>query len=780
MLRGREHSTGLDLKLLITAREWENLSVFASDSAPCLGRTPWDEAEEIQAGKEYRLWPSEERWRFIKRIELNDAERNTVIERVGEQVGTMTAERLRREEEWAFLWIKEDSLLEGTQAQGQRGWYCVWPNGWSVEIDIEEREQPNKESTIGQSYLDNKVDNSATGPMKPADSVARFLAALRSDAPAHPPPDAKEIDFEILTDLGPPTDGLPSLFDTQSWLDYDPVLDMASEMADTPTDLAPGAPTPLGRTDPDQAAPVNHDSVDAISSKILSPTANPTPAAQRDWDMIVTAYEMAQNEDVITETDFNFFDAPHRSMFDAFDDEIKDEEMRYDLDDQGDKGNLAQPDDGKGSWVDTADPALLEPDPAPPYTAKAIQDPPAVMEETIELAFDEEPMELAREGAELEDDSDDLFGEKEDDSDDRTSEQELQAEHTQSGPGLEQATVFDVDLKLSSDFATVGSETVRAQTVDSIGSYVSALDSTLPAPKLTDLIDVRYAIDNTRGAFVAPKHSPLKWTSSRSKTLMRTAKGGVAFLLKGYGDGMVKDRKGHRSRLRKTLSTRRWSSAYETADIATDSDSGVEVSDNDSDDSWMLYEADANHSHKNQTSAGPTKVMQRFELGAQPWICPDIVRSSRYTRPPAVAPMTTYLLPASSASTATAVSTTGTASALKRGFREWLASLVVEDPALRQSLLGRSRSPHELPRSRESLDVRVRVGHCGRSTEMDGNSVRFWKQLGLTPFSGQKDISVFVVFDSAYTDMSEAMDLQSELDQAYQVSCLAESVKVVF
>ena len=582
ILRGKEHQSGLDLEIHLSTSEWEDVSESTGTKTP----NAWDRTEENEVGRTNRLWPSEERARYIKRIELDEDERDVVLRRIADQVGNKTAERLRQEVEWTLLWIREDLPrardLGGTIDGGQKGWYCVWPRGWLVRPDDLEEDSVRKDSITTKRRVETRDESVSVGPIKPADTVARFLAASRSDTPPQPQQEPQEMDFEMLNDLAPPADGLPSLFDTQSWLDYDPVLDMASEMADTPATL--GVPTPLGRTEADHPAPINHDSVDAISSKILSPTANPTPAAQRDWDMMNTAYEMSQNEDVITENDFNFFDAPHTSMFDAFD-ESKEEGMRFDLNKDQGKGPSTQSGFGdKEDWVETAEEMTTEPEPAPPYTAEAIEPTPPI----AEVVRPEMPLALI-EDADMGEESDDLFGENEDDSDEHSFEADSRAD----------LLAAPEDASIQEPFGTCSeplnvAKPAQDRVLAPARHQPTVSEASLPAQRPYDSIDVRYIVDNVASDLVPLEHRPLKWASKKNKLLLHNTKRLAIYLVKAYGDGTVRDRKGHKLRLRKAYEARRRFSAYDTDDARSDSNSDSELPDQADDDGedWMRDETD--------------------------------------------------------------------------------------------------------------------------------------------------------------------------------------------
>ena len=780
---GREHQTGLDLEIYLSTREWEE-SPDALGTIVGGSQSQWDRSEEAEVGRMYRLWPADEQARCIRRIELDQVELETVLARIAEQVGTKTAERLREEEDWTLLWIRDDPPRErdlggtsGTDAgtemgrTGEMGWYSIWPRSWLVDPYDPAKITSRRSSNTNGSGLG---DNWTSGPVRPAESIAKFLPALRSDKSVQPPQEAQVTDFDILNDDLGPKDGLRSLFDTQSWLDYDPVLDMASDMADTPVEL--GAPTPMGRTETDQhAAPINHDSVDAISSKILSPTANPTPAAQRDWDMMNTAYEMTRDEDVITENDFNFFDAPHTSMFDAFDDSAKDDDMGFVRNDVQAKDTLEPPGfGGKEQWAEAA--TEMDPEPAPPYVYEVAG---TALEAQIEqnnvvphLVSNGPPSEVM----DPEDESDDLFGEKEDGSDEHTSAEEdreileMPALDQESGPNMQ------------SDTPVSGSPLNTTQlTEKSLISPELEMEDLQGFPtttRLRGLIDARYTIEDSGHRYVPAENRPLKWITAKQYPSLRGSKRLSTHLAKTYGDGLIKDRKGHRARLQKAFEARRRLIPYRVQDFPIESDesSEDESSVQGADESWVWYQVDTESMQTKRALDGPVRTTERFDLAGHTWTCPNMLPFGAHQRLSPISPLDPHLLEESSPATKVEMAPASNhASSIKQAFREWLVSLIVEDSALRDCLLGMTRSQERLLRSHEPGDVRIRLGHCGRSTVMDGTSIRFWRQLGLTPLSGQKDMSTFVLFDSLHTTRAEAVGWHTELNQIYTVSDFSES-----
>jgi hypothetical protein len=780
---GREHQTGLNLEVYLSTREWEE-SPDALGTIVGGSQSQWDRSEEAEVGRTYRLWPADEQARCIRRIELDQVELETVLARIAEQVGMKTAERLREEEDWTLLWIRDDPPrardlggTSGTDAgtemgrTGEMGWYSIWPRSWLVDPYDPAKITSRRSSNTNGNGLG---DNWTSGPVRPAESIAKFLTALRSDKSVQPPQEAQVTDFDILNDDLGPKDGLRSLFDTQSWLDYDPVLDMASDMADTPVEL--GAPTPIGRTETDQhAAPINHDSVDAISSKILSPTANPTPAAQRDWDMMNTAYEMTRDEDVITENDFDFFDAPHTSMFDAFDDSAKDNDIGFGSNDVQAKHTLEPPGfGGKEQWAEAV--TEMDAEPAPPYVYEVAG---TAFEAQIDqndvvphLVSNEPPSEVM----DHEDESDDLFGEKEDESDEHTSAEEDR--EILEMPALDQES----EANMQSDMPVSGSPLNTTQhTEKSLISPELEMEDLQGFPttrRLRGLIDARYIIEDSGHRYVPAENRPLKWITAKQYPSLRGSKRLSTHLAKIYGDGLIKDRKGHRARLQKAFEARRRLIPYRVQDFPVESDesSEDESSVQGPDESWVRYQVDTESVQTKRALDGPVRTTERFDLAGCTWTCPDMLPFGAHQRLSPISPLDPHPLKESLPTTKIEMAPASNhAHSIKQAFREWLVSLIVEDSALRDCLLGMTRSQERLPRSQETGDVRIRLGHCGRSTVMDGNSIRFWRQLGLTPLSGQKDMSTFVLFDSLHTTRAEAVGWHTELNQIYTVSDFSES-----
>jgi hypothetical protein len=306
---GKEYDSGIELEIHLSEAEWEQVTPLHRDDAM------WEHSEESQAGTWQRLWPSTKSAIHVRKLELNKTEVDKVVNRIGEQLGEQSVVALHEEEDWNLLWLREDENMRdmgGTVSLDEKGWYCVWPSRWLVPhaTVFSRRKMTTSELAItgGNGQQEDLWTLRSTGSV---DNASNLLTSFRNATAVSP---KRQVELNDPIEVKEPQghDGLRLLFDTQSWLDFDPALDMASDIADTPGTL--GAPTPSGRIDGDHLAPINHDSVDAVSSKILSPTANPTPAAQRDWDMMSSAYEMNQHEDIITENDFNFFDAPHTSI----------------------------------------------------------------------------------------------------------------------------------------------------------------------------------------------------------------------------------------------------------------------------------------------------------------------------------------------------------------------------------------------------------------------------------------------------------------------------------
>lgn len=108
--------------------------------------------------------------------------------------------------------------------------------------------------------------------------------------------------------------------------------------------------------------------------------------------------------------------------------------------------------------------------------------------------------------------------------------------------------------------------------------------------------------------------------------------------------------------------------------------------------------------------------------------------------------------------------------------REWLATAFVEDPSLRQYLLGRSTVYTSNQDDRKDVKTcrpcRVRLGHCGKICVMDSTALTFWRQLSLTPFGGAKDTSAYVLFDETRSTYRQVQSWKTRLDDSYMVSTL--------
>ena len=759
---GKEHDSGIELEIHLSVAEWEEATHSDRDDAM------WNHSED-EVGTWQRLWPSKSSAIHVRKLELSQTEINKVVNRIGEQLGKQSVLPLHEEEDWNLLWLREDKNMRdmgGTVSLDERGWYCVWPSRWLVPDPKLSSTQVTANEYIGPGDNVQQEDPWTMRSTGLVNNASNLLTSFRSATAVSP---EREVEFTdpIEVKESQVHDGLPLLFDTQSWLDFDPALDMASDIADTPGTL--GAPTPSGRIDGDQLAPINHDSVDAVSSKILSPTANPTPAAQRDWDMMSSAYEMNQHEDIITENDFNFFDAPHTSMFDAFDEPI-DNTFDRDIGTNGAKSFDENPTPlEKPSWDSSM--YALEP-PAPPYSLEILPSESAVEVESQQAH--QTPLEQAKSPSlalETEDDSDDLFGERDDDIEELTGaihrestpEMGLSEEDFQRTTLSEACGVLDIP-----DFGGYRGGEVQQRLVD-----FDALES----PTIAKGDDIK--IPNEQDFRPEGRMTWSRWSASveaspHTRTKRKRATNDLVAL---YGDGLVKNRKGHRKRLHALREHQSRLRSCQRIDVSessgtddSQSDTEDDIAENGSPSSWHDYDSNqtAVAAHHVILPVVPQSRVAMFGLPDDSWICPSL--GSAVSPSPllsATTPAETH--PIVEPFPTLALRPKYQPESISQNFRSWLTSAATEDPALRYWLRG-GPAEADLPiKYKQSTSVRVRLGLCGRSTDLAGDAVKSWTQLGLTPFSGQKDVKTSLIFDPRIISPSDAAAWHSELEKSYMV-----------
>lgn len=66
---------------------------------------------------------------------------------------------------------------------------------------------------------------------------------------------------------------------------------------------------------------------------------------------------------------------------------------------------------------------------------------------------------------------------------------------------------------------------------------------------------------------------------------------------------------------------------------------------------------------------------------------------------------------------------------------------------------------------------RVSAGFAGKVMQFSIAGLRYWKQLGLEPSGGKKDLSAFVICTVDETAVSTAKCFLSDISSVYQVSC---------
>ena len=758
---GKQHDSGIELEIHLSEAEWEEVTHLHRDDAM------WEQSEESQAGTRQRLWPSTKTAIHVRNLELNKTEVDKVVSRIREQLGEQSVLALQEEEAWNLLWLREDENMRdmgGTVSLDERGWYCVWPSRWSVSDAIPASRKLITSEVVIDGGDGQQEDLWTLRSTSLVNNASDLLTSFRS-APAVSAEREVESNDPVEVKDSHGHDGLPLLFDTQSWLDFDPGLDMVSDIADTPGTL--GAPTPSGRIDGDHLAPINHDSVDAVSSKILSPTANPTPAAQRDWDMMNSAYEMNQHEDIITENDFNFFDAPHTSIFDAFD-EPNDNAFSTDIGEDEGKSFHEHLTPEKPSWGSTM--YALDP-PAPPYSLDILPSESAVEVQPQQI-FSEQDKSPSQ-PPETEDDSDDLFGERDDDIEEPfgTLHQEsspdvvLPEEDSQRTPVIEACG----SVEISGLGACRGEEQQQLVESDSSGSQ--------NCPKGADL-----KLPGEQSLRPEERITWLRWAASGEVSPRAKRKRDPNDLVALYGDGLVKDRKGHRKRLLALHQHQSRLRSCQRLDISESSgtdDSFSDVEDDSADEgsfsSWRDYDSKqtAVAAHRVNVPVMTQSRVARFGLPDGTWTCPNLGLEASpslllsTTTPaemhPVAAPFKQSL----------AYKPNDQTEDVSHHFRSWLTSAVTEDPTLRDWLRGRPAEVDHPIKHKQSTGVKVRLGLCGRSTDLAGDAVKFWTQLGLTPFSGQKDVSTSLFFDPRVISPSDAAAWHLGLERSYMVGTKA-------
>jgi hypothetical protein len=732
----------------------------------------WSAWDRVDSGRFQTLWPTRKRALHIRRIRMRDDHLEKMIQDFTRAIGRKSAMSLKREKIWGFLWLPVDQREVEVPKKGDKGWYCVWPLSWLVTDNVTGLKPVHSVST--PNHLDQLQRIVPFGSEDGMGDTLELLDRLRKgDSKTDEAQPYQNEEARMCSDYLPELQdqsGLPSLSEMQSWLTFDSTMD---DLAETPAD-----PTPPFRSDNDHLAPVNHDSVDAISSKILSPTANPTPVGQREWEMPGFSIYDHQDDgdgDRVTDNDFDFFDAPHAhtGIFDGFSYE-KPEEVplvvaNYKEREENTPGvSFDHGYDGgiKENWK----PIQAEYDPAPPYVEQAL----VQTEEEEEHSDVVSPMRQQQPDS---DEFDDLFGDH--DETDRESVADIEAHNDD--------VLF---MEVNEDSALMNlPESHTSEQEESPLLVMSLLSQPIPVlPKWTPL---EYAIappslPGDTIDFVSTDMLPLIFQNSRDSTsLKRSRSTDLADL---YGDGLVKNRKLYRTGLQSSTNQRKVSlrRGYHESDQENQSHSDSEEDPlSDFEDFSDIEDSSKKHPTSNPRPAGLAGKSDSFDLGSFPWVSLEAVLDHVGSATPLGLQLTAteidllqleeayeHLEPATplNCSMKNVDSAVIPRSPASLGFQNWLLFAMLEDPDLRAAITQEGRPVVTSGTNFFRPASRIRMRYQGRPVELSATAFKLWKELGLTPSSGPKEFSLFVIYDDEHLHPLAAERWYETLSAAYKVS----------
>lgn len=774
-----------------------------------LGRQPvkppsWRLGGESDAGALQRLWPSLKIGTHMRVVHLNDEQLQRAQDGFRLQFGNGTDRLLPRGTEWALMRLGPPMVGgEESMADDMDAVYCVWPlhllDNQTMNTNQEESVElpsPLPKSKVSPAKSHPRDDGQAEyvddvlemfDEMDAAEDGFREAEVVPSDRP--PPPSQAERE---------PGNRQPSLFDVSYWLALDRSTDTNTETIETPKAIQQPTPTPGAKHDFDILVQANHDSVDAISSKILSPTANPTPQPARDWDMNMPLWASQQedNDNMLTEEDFDFFDAPHAAMvaMDMDNEAGMDVQMHalvdYEDTETSGLGISTEGMDSKFLYPEMAEQQQMDWD----YTA--VPTLPIYQPEPLPMAVEDEDVEMEMVGepdAEVaDDDSDDLFGDS-DSSGDAFGEAQNPEESYQMDTSQDETRISHLDVTDDIPSPMPLPENIHAGLPLTIASAEKR-----PEAGTYGLFEMQ-AILATKGkpyvigsrmsfnSFIPEDMSPLEFIGARVQPeiwMSSTFGLGVA---DHYGDGTVKNRKQYRASLRQLYAVGRDGPiAHRTGRILYDglrsdgSDDMIEAQREDDGDSETSTEISDSESDAEAATADASaqRVIKHesFQLESYPWIAAELLASRAILEPLANSdPKTQKHTPQPPpASMLTAITRTG-ASAIEAlqlddDFRSWLQDVLVADANFRRWI--NPSFPPTTPADRLADLPRVRVRQRQRITDICGSAVALWKEMDLAPLGGPKRAELFVLFEPSHIPINEVQDWQRALEKSYSVSPL--------
>lgn len=229
-------------------------------------------------GKPVRLWPNPQEGVFIKDMDGLEHSDSLVMERgfcvalggIPFQLGQGTT--------WSLCWTPV----------GDKGTLIVWPSHLLRSLE---------ETAISTGPI---LDSAF--PVPSTDADPKSLLASITKFTSHSPMDTTDKDKNDPPSTSsslPPSPALTPLPDS-------PYINDLAEIED---DLP--SVSVLPSRDENTTDPITHDSVDAVSSKLMSPNRDKADSAigGDDWDSAV-----GEVGNMITDDDFNFFDAPHAKL----------------------------------------------------------------------------------------------------------------------------------------------------------------------------------------------------------------------------------------------------------------------------------------------------------------------------------------------------------------------------------------------------------------------------------------------------------------------------------